>query len=314
MSSPTAAYRSPFRLSPVSPLQLGFLSLPLELRYKVYAEIFQPRTYLYERGIGFIIVHHKEYRFVIPKTHRRPQACFLSDYTCSCCFGGAVSLLRTCQQIYIEAQPHFLLSATLELHAIPHINGSSCIENKVDHLWSFYQKCLRSSLSGLIPGDYLRRLDLRFTGCTDHAVYDGLSVVNDCRLRLDYLQLQFVDESPPSYCRTNFTSDYLFMAMSLLRDIKNVQLLWGFMDPSMVRASDGPEIYKQHFSRRCDLHSAQRRYCGLLNRAFSELTSRPRTTKGRKRSTTLHKEAKAIFHTRMQELMEESGLYLASDT
>jgi hypothetical protein len=113
--------------------------------------------------------------------------------------------------------------------------------------------------------------------------------------------------------------------MSLLRDIKNVQLTWGSMSPTLVRASDEPEIYTRHFSRRWGppshfpefeayLHSVQKQYCGLLNRAFSELTSRPRTTKGRKRFTTLHKEAKAIFHVRMQELMKESRLYLASDT
>jgi hypothetical protein len=92
--------------------------------------------------------------------------------------------------------------------------------------------------------------------------------------------------------------------MSLQRDIKNVQLTWGSMsrdsvNPILVRASDGP------------LHSIQKRYCGLLNRAFSELTSRPRMAKDHKRSTTLYKEAREMFHVRMQELMKESRLYLA---
>jgi hypothetical protein len=114
MSSPTAAYRSPFRLSPVSPLQSSFLSLPLELRYTVYTKIFQPRTYHYKIGIGFINVHSEECRYVIPTTCQCPRPCFLSRHTCSCSFGGVTSLLRTCQQIYVEAQPHFLLSAPPE--------------------------------------------------------------------------------------------------------------------------------------------------------------------------------------------------------
>jgi hypothetical protein len=113
--------------------------------------------------------------------------------------------------------------------------------------------------------------------------------------------------------------------MSLLRDIKKVQLTWGDMDRTLVRASDEPEIYTKLFThsqgRLSDfpeleayLKSVQERYCALLNRAFSELTSRPQATKALKPFTTLQKEAKAIFLIRMQELMEESRLYLAPDT
>jgi len=316
MSSPTATYRSPFQLSHVSLQQSAFLSLPLELRYTVYAEIFQPRIYYYEREMGFIYVHHEECRYVISQTYRCPQPCFLSHHTCRCSFGRAVSLLRTCQQIYVEAQPHFLLSATLKLCAR---------SDKADQLRQFHRKFLCSSLSGLVPGDCLRRLDLRLAEIPDYPVYDDLNVINDCRLRLDYLQLHFVNRSLPSYCNTDFISGGIFKAMSLLRDIKNVQLTWGHMSRTLVRASDEPEIYTQYFSCGAlppsDLlefeayrDSLQKRYCGLLNRAFSELTSRPRTTKGRKRFTTLHKEAKASFCVKMQELMGESPLYLASDT
>jgi hypothetical protein len=313
MSSPTAAYRSPFRLSPVSPLQSAFLSLPLELRYAVYAEIFQPRTYHYEREIGFIDVHHEECRYVNPKTCQRPRPCFLSHNTCSCSFGGAVSLLRTCQQIYVEAQPHFLLNATLKLNAIPHTNRCGFMRDKADLLRPFHRKFLRSSLSGLVPGDCLRRLDLRFEDITDHAVCYILNGIHDCRWRLDCLQLQFVNGWLPSYCNKHFISSYFFRTMSLLRDIKNVQLNWRSMSPTLVRASDEPPPSKfPDFE--AYLHSVQKQYCGLLNCAFSELTSRPLTTKGQKRFTTLHREAKAIFHDRMQELMEESRLYLASDT
>jgi hypothetical protein len=313
MSSPTAACRGPFRLSPVSPLQSAFLNLPLELRYTVYAEIFQPRTYHYVREIGFIDVHHGECRYIIPKTCRRPQPCFLSHNTCSCSFGGAVSLLRTCQQIYIEAQSHFLLSATLKLRAIPHTNGSGFARDRADQLRSFHQKFLRSSLSGLVPGDYLRRLDLRFARVTDHAVYGNISAINDCRWRLDCLRLWFVDGSLPSYCETNFLSGYLFKAMSLLRDIEKVQLTWSSMSSTLVRASDAPHP-SNFLMFEANLHYAKKRYCDLLNCAFSELTSRPGATKGRKRLTALHKEAKTIFHARMQELMKENRLYLANAT
>jgi hypothetical protein len=292
MSSPTAPYGSPFRLSHVSSLESAFLSLPLELRHIVYAEIFQPRTYNCKTTKTWLC----------PRPGLRPLQ------TCSCSFGGAVSLLRTCRQIYVEAQPHFLLSATLKLHKIAHIN------DQAHQLSSFYQKFLRSSLSGLIPSDCLRRLDLGFNRITDCAVYDDLNFINDCRLRLDYLQLEFVRGWPPSYCSTDFIYGYFFKAMSLLRDIKNVQLTWrpmirSAMNPTLVRAFDEPA---HHFS--CAyLNSIQKRYYGLLNRAFSELTSRPWMTKDRKRSTTLYGEAREIFQVRMQELMEESRLYLTSD-
>jgi hypothetical protein len=310
MSSPTAAYHGPFRLSPVSPLQSAFLNLPLELRYTVYAEIFQPRTYHYERGIRFIDVHLGECRYIIPKTCQRPQPCFLSHNTCTCSFGGAVSFLRTCQQIYIEAQPRFLLNATLELHAIPYTNRYGVTRDKADRLRSFHRKFLHSSLSGLVPGDCLRRLDLRFARITDYAVYGNISAINDCRWRLDCLQLQFTNGSIPSYLETDFLFSYLFRAMSLLRDIKKVQLTWGSMGPSLVRVFDEPPP-SNFFALKASRQYAKGQYCGLLNCAFSELTSRPRTTKGRNRFTTLHREAKAIFHARMQELMEGSGLYLA---
>jgi hypothetical protein len=273
----------------------------------VYAETFQPRTY-----------HYKTIKMCL-----RPRRRHLSPQTCSYSFGGAVSLLRTCQQIYVEAQPHFLLSATLKLHDIVPIN------DQPHQLWSFHQKFLRSSLSGLIPSDCLRRLDLGFDKITEYAVYDNLDVINDCRLRLDCLQLQFVYGWLPSYCSTDFISSYLFEGMLLLRDIKNVQVTWssmslGSMNPILVRASDEPVIYTQHFSRRrgspsdfpefeAYLYSIQKRYCGLLNRAFSELTSRPRITKDQKGSTTLYGKARVMFHVRMQELMKENGLYLVSD-
>jgi hypothetical protein len=156
---------------------------------------------------------------------------------------------------------------------------------------------------------------------TNYAGRDNLNAIDDCRLRLDYLQLQFVDTPLPSYCNTGFISGHLFKAMSLLRDIKNVQLTWGYMSPTLVRASDRSEIYTQYFNPgwgppefKAYLHSVQKQYCGLLNRAFSELTSRPRTANGRKRFTTLHKEAKAIFCVRMQKLMEESRLFLVPDS
>jgi hypothetical protein len=305
MSSPTAAYCSPFRLLHVSPSQSAFLSLPLELRHIVYAEIFKPSTYPYK----------------ITNVRLNPRPCRLSHKACSRRSGGAVSLLRTCQQIYVEAQPHFLLSATLKLDPI---------EDQDHQLWSFHQMFLRSSLSGLIPGDCLRGLDLEFDRIMAHAVYDNLNFINDCRLRLNYLRLRFDDGGLLSYCSTDFTYSGFFEAMSLLRDIKNVQLTWGsvsrgYMDFTLVRASDEPVIYTQYFTRRWGtpsdspefeayLYSIQKRYCGLLNRAFSELTSRPRMTKDHKQSTTLYGEARMMFLVRMRELMEESRLYLPSNT
>jgi hypothetical protein len=311
MSSPTAACRGTFRLSPVSPLQSAFLNLPLELRYTVYAEIFQPRTYYYVREIGFIDVHHGECRYIIPKTCRRPQPCFLSHNTCSCSFGGAVSLLRTCQQIYIETQPHLLLSATLKLHAIPHSNRSSLTRDRADQLRSFHRKFLCSSLSGLVPGDYLRHLDLRFARVTDHAVYGNISAINDCRWRLNCLRLRFANGSLPSYRETDFLSGYLFKAVSLLRDIKKVEVTWGSMSSTLVHASDAPPPSNFPVFE-ANLHYAEKRYCDLLNCAFSELASRPGATKGRKRFAALHEEAKTIFHARMQDLMKVNRLYLAN--
>jgi hypothetical protein len=252
--------------------------------------------------MGFIYVHHEECRYVISKTYRCPQPCFLSHHTCRCSFGRAVSLLRTCQQIYVEAQPHFLLSATLKLHAIP---------NKAGQLRSFHRKFLRSSLSGLVPGDYLRCLDLRLPRITDYPVHDNLNAINDCRLRLDYLQLQFVDTPLPGYCNTGFISGRLFKAVSLLRDIKKVQVTWGSMSSTLVRASDAPPPSNFPVFE-ANLHYAEKRYCDLLNRAFSELASRPGATKGRKRFAALHEEAKTIFHARMQDLMKVNRLYLAN--
>jgi hypothetical protein len=187
------------------------------------------------------------------------------------------------------------------------------MRDKADRLRPFHRKFLRSSLSGLVPGDCLRRLDLRFAKITDHAVSYNLNGIHNCQWGLDCLQLQFVNGSLPSYRNTDFISGYFFKTMSLLRDIKNVQLTWRSMSPNLVRASDEPPPSKfpdfEAYS-----HSVQKRYGCLLNCAFSELTSRPVTTRGRKRFITLHKEAKAIFRARMQELMEESRLYLASDT
>jgi hypothetical protein len=307
MSSPTAAYCSPFRLSHVSPLQSAFLNLPLELRHIVYAEIFKPRTY-----------HYK-----ITKICSHPQPYLQSHQTRSRRFGGAVSLLQTCQQIYVETQPRLLLSATLKVHEL------ADFWDLAQQLRSFHQKFLSSSLSGLIPCDCLRRLDLGFDEIKDHAVSNNLSFIDNCRLQLDHLWLRFVIGQPPSYCCTDFLYSNLFTAMSRLRDIKNVQVTWrsvsqGYMNPAVVHASDEPVIYTQDFAYEqpplfdspklgAYLHSIQIRYCGLLNRAFSELTSRPRMTRDHGRSTTLYREAREMFHVRMQELMEENRLYLASN-
>ena len=70
-----------------------------------------------------------------------------------------------------------------------------------------------------------------------------MKVISDCNLLLDYLLLEFGNASLPSYCEIDFSYRYSFEAISLLRDVKNVQVTWVRIAYNLVLASDGPAEY-----------------------------------------------------------------------
>jgi hypothetical protein len=341
MSSPLGAHQSPFALQSDSQQHSLLFNLPLELRDRIYAEIFQPRVYHYEVGPGIMEVQHQECESIILKECHHSRACSGDfsktciyrtrckekaskwlHHTCGCSLRGTVRFLRVCQQAYVEAQRHFILSATIGLR-----QGHRFVTNpelaEVDQLKAFSQRFLRSSLSGLTPGDCLRRLHLALGDITGNGLFYSLKVINDCKLLLDCLRLEFCYVSLPSYCKIDFLYSDFFKAISLLRDVKKVQVTWGLMVYNLVFASDGPEKCAEYFTQRLHyavpargpesfrryLHSVNQQYCGILNRALSELTSRHRKADQR-RFNTLHEEARAIFVVRVQELMEEAHLHL----
>ena len=342
MSSPPGAHQSPFCLQSDSQQHSLLFNLPLELRDRIYAEIFQPRVYHYEVGRGIMEVQHQECESVILKECHHNRACSRDfsktgiyrvpcgekvsewfHHTCGCSLRGTVRFLRVCQQAYVEAQRHFILSVTIALR-----QGHRFVANleltEVDQLKAFSRRFLRSSLSGLTPGDCLRRLHLALGGITGNGLFYSLKAINDCKLLLDCLLLEFGNALLPSYCKIDFLYSDFFKAISLLRDVKNVQVTWGLMAYNLVFASDGPEKCAEYFTHglyysvpshgpegfRKYLDSVNQQYCDILGRALSELTSRHRTT-DRRRFDTLHEEARAIFVFRVQELMEEARLHLS---
>lgn len=342
MSSPTGAHQSPFCLQSDSQQRSLLFNLPLELRYKIYAEIFQPRVYHYDVERGIVEVQHQECEFAIFKECHRSGACSwdfsktgihrapceekASEWfhrTCGCSLRGTVRFLRVCQQAYVEAQRHFILSVTIALR-----QGRCFIIalelTKAAQLRSFNRRFLRSSLSGLAPGDCLRRLHLALGGIVDNELFRIVKVINGCKLLLDCLFLELGGALLPSYCKTGFLYSDFFKAISLLRDVKNVQVTWGWMAYNLVFASDGPEKCAGYFTHelcysvsplwpesfRKYLNSVNQQYCDILSRALSELTSRHRK-KDRRRRDTLHKEARTIFVVRVQELMEEARLHMS---
>ena len=342
MSSSTGAHQSPFCLQSDSQQHSLLFNLPLELRDKIYAEIFQPRVYHYEVGRGIMEVHHQECEFAILKECHHNRACPWDfsrtgiyrapcgekrsewfHHTCGCLLRGTVRFLRVCQQAYVEAQRHFILSVTIALR-----QGYRFVANleltEVDQLKAFNRRFLRSSLSGLVPGDCLRRLHLALGGITGNGLFYTLKVINDCKLLLDCLLLEFGNTTLPSYCKIDFLYSDFFKAISLLRDVKSVQVTWGLMAYNLVFASDGPEKYAEYFTHEPYysapsygsesfwkyLDSVNQQYCNILSRALSELTSRHRKT-NRGQFDRPHEEARAIFVVRVQELMEEAHLYLS---
>jgi hypothetical protein len=342
MSSPTGAHQSPFCLQSDSQQRSPLFNLPLELRYKIYAEIFQPRVYHYDVERGIVEVQHQECEFAIFKECHRSRACSWDfsktdihrapceekalewfHRTCGCSLRGTVRFLRACQQVYVEAQRHFILSVTITLRQ-EHRFITVLESTEVTQLRSFSQRFLRSSLSGLAPGDCLRRLHLALGEITGDDLFRIVKVINGCKLLLDCLLLEFGSALLPSYCKIEFLYSDFFKAISLLRDVKNVQVTWGQMVYNLVFASDGYEKCTGYFidarcysvsllwpeSFRKYLDSVNQQYCDILSRALSELTSRHRK-KDRRRFDTLHKEARAIFVVRVQELMEEARLYLS---
>src|SRR4051794_36207169 len=114
-----------------------------------------------------------------------------------------------------------------------------------------------------------------------------MKVISDCHLLLDYLPLEFGDASLPSYCEIDFSYRYFFKVTSLLRGVKNVQVTWGRIAYNLVLASGGPEKCAEYFTQRLCywvpsgsenfrkyLDSVNQQYCDVLDRVFSELTSR----------------------------------------
>src|SRR5271156_2542776 len=123
MSGPAGAL---FSLQSDSQQHSLLFNLPLELRYRIYAEIFQPRAYHYEVGRGIVEVQHQKCEFAIPKKCHRSRACSwdfsnaginrapceekeLKWYhrTCGCSLRGTVRFLQGCQQAYCRSAPSF---------------------------------------------------------------------------------------------------------------------------------------------------------------------------------------------------------------
>jgi len=169
--------------------------------------------------------------------------------TCGCSLRGTGRFLPVCRQAYVEAQRHFILSATIVLHQ-GHRLSTNLEPRGVDQLRSFSRKLLRSSLSGLTPGDCLRRLRLALGPITGNGRLYTMKVISDCNLLLDYLLLEFGNASLPSYCEIDFSYRYSFEAISLLRDVKNVQVTWVRIAYNLVLASDGPEKCAEYFTQR----------------------------------------------------------------
>ena len=126
-----------------------------------------PRAYHYEVGRGVMEVQHQECEFAILKKCHRSRACSW-DFSKTGYLESSMStkvvktvpphlrlliswnsrFLRVSQQAYVEAQRHFILSATVVLHQGHRLNAN-LEPREVDQLKSFSRKFLCSSRSAI---------------------------------------------------------------------------------------------------------------------------------------------------------------------
>jgi hypothetical protein len=177
-----------------------------------------PRADHYEVGRGIVEVQHQECEFAIFKKCHRSRACSW-DFSKTGYLQSSKStkvvktvpphlrllitwnsrFLRVSQQAYVEAQRHFILSATVVRHQGYQLN-TNLESGEADQLRSFSRKFLRSSRSGLASVDSLRRLCLALGPIPGNGLFFAMKVINHCKLILDCLLLEFGSVSLPSYC------------------------------------------------------------------------------------------------------------------
>jgi hypothetical protein len=317
-----------FELQRDSQSQSTLLRLPAELRYKIYSEIYLPRIYHLSGPLSTLEVEHPDCKTPIYEKcwqnecfrwadHRKsidlpPRTCYDSHRNCGCNLTGAVRFLRVCQQVYIEAQPCFLLSPTLAFQSLDSkivpkrdsepLDQIRLSRNVAAQLRMFHQRYLCSSLSGLSPIELVKRLRLGLSQWK-RETKTCLKFIRDCEWQLESLdiwQYYLHDCSQPRYLESEG-----FQGMAFLRNVKKMTSKWDFIDMGYLVSENnhGPLGEDDRLETRL---VGQDLYADIVSQALSELASRPIEKKKRSRAS-MHEEAKEIFLSRFNQLSADAG-------
>ena len=223
-----------------------------------------------------------------------PKDCAEDRYhqICGCNAKGAAKILRTCQQIYWEAQPY-------------HYDQDFIFHPA--SLVSFGAKYLTARTSRKIHTlDVIVGTDAEFSDTHLPWLISAVTHISKAGLQIDTLRIR--GGTLTDYRHPDDDQDDFVRLIGKLRNIKNLQVQWGFVDDGLETNLLWRGTAAQ--SLKVDVYEE------LMNQALSELTRRTPAVDAAEEEfrDRVWGHCVRIFQCRMAELMSETGLSFVDET